>query len=575
MDEAAPFTVNATTYSGLGEFLAEQREKYGLRFVVNLSPALPSTLPEYEPFRRGSQHKAFVTYSSIITLEGQSLPPVKFDTHNVVFGILWPCSPVAYVDFFKNTTISWWTKELAYMHKTLPFDGIWLDMNEPSEFSANRAAISAERRKNCFKGWKMTCQATIYDDPPYPTKAATQYGPEARLSDRTLCMTGRFGGHKGYWHYDVHNLYGLSQARATHIALEELLPERKLIISRSTYPSSGRYGGHWLGDNQSSWGHLYRSIIGMLEFNMFGIPYVGADICGFFGDTTEDLCVRWMQLGAFYPFCRSHNDMSAMAQDPAVFSQEAQAVMRKALHTRYTLLPFLYTLFFNAHINGTPVVRPLFFEFPHDSHTYGIRTQFMWGSSLLISPITKNRTYMSFYIPAGLWYNYYQNTPFLSSGEYMVHNWLTLQTSTPLYVKAGSILPTQRYYNHSMKPEDRMCQPLSLVVYADNAGNSVGTLFWDDGVGKHNIANETYDYFRFTTVDCHLTLWRLHKSTRPVPFVIQSVVLVGQKKPPLRMYVDGRKKSNAISQMADKTYELNVQLSLHLDSKDHTIEWTS
>lgn len=575
MDEAAPFTVNATTYSGLGEFMAEQRAKHGLRFVVNLSPALPSTLPEYEPFRRGSQHKAFVTYSSIITLEGQSLPPVKFDTHNVVFGILWPCSPVAYVDFFKNTTISWWKKELAYMHKTLPFDGIWLDMNEPSEFSANRVAISAERRKNCFKDWKMTCQATIYDDPPYPTKAATQYGPEARLSDRTLCMTGRFGGHKGYWHYDVHNLYGLSQSRATHIALEELLPERQLIISRSTYPSSGRYGGHWLGDNQSSWGHLYRSIIGMLEFNMFGIPYVGADICGFFGNTTEDLCVRWMQLGAFYPFCRSHNDMSATAQDPAVFSQEAQAVMRKALQTRYTLLPFLYTLFFKAHIKGTPVVRPLFFEFPQDSHTYGIRTQFMWGRSLLISPITRNCTYMSFYIPAGLWYNYYQNTPFLSSGEYMVRNWLTLQTPTPLYVKAGSILPTQRYYNHSTKAEDRMYQPLSLVVYADNAGNSVGTLFWDDGVGKHNIANETYDYFRFTTVDCRLTLWRLHKSTRPVPLVIRSVVLVGQKMAPLRLYVDGRKRSNAISQMADKTYELNVQLSLHLDSKDHTIEWAS
>lgn len=134
---------------------------------------------------------------------------------------------------------------------------------------------------------------------------------------------------------------------------------------------------------------------------------VGADICGFVGNVTEDLCVRWMQLGAFYPFSRSHNDIRAVDQDPAVFSEAAQAVMRKALQVRYTLMPYLYTLFYEAHNNGTPVVRPLFFEFPHEPHTYGIDAQFMWGKSLLISPITRNNTYMSFYLPAGLWYEYY------------------------------------------------------------------------------------------------------------------------------------------------------------------------
>ncbi|XP_037556511.2 maltase-glucoamylase-like isoform X3 [Dermacentor silvarum] len=518
MENSTTFTVDPVRYAGLVGFMAEQREKNGLRFVVNL---------------------------------------------------LWPCSPVAFVDFFKNSTALWWKGELAELQKKLPFDGIWLDMNEPAEFSTNRGALSAAVRKKCFKDWKLECHVTIFDDPPYPTRAATQYGPEARLSDRTLCMSGRLGDTETYWHYDVHNLYGWSEMRATHSALDEVLGERQVIISRSTYPSSGRYGGHWLGDNQSTWTHLRRSIIGMLEFNMFGIPYVGADICGFVGNVTEDLCVRWMQLGAFYPFSRSHNDIRAVDQDPAVFSEAAQAVMRKALQVRYTLMPYLYTLFYEAHNNGTPVVRPLFFEFPHEPHTYGIDAQFMWGKSLLISPITRNNTYMSFYLPAGLWYEYYDNTPFLSSGEYMVHNWLTLKTPTPLYVRAGSVLPTQ---TPGLNTHDRLNKTVTLMVYPHN-GKASGTLFWDDGVGKRNIETGAYDYIRFRIAACHMTISRLHKNTAPVPLIIGSIVMVGQETPPTHLYVDEKQQRSSIALTGNKVYEFKVQLSLHLDNAEHSVEW--
>ena len=100
-----------------------------------------------------------------------------------------------------------------------------------------------------------------------------------------------------YHHYDLHNLYGWSETVATLPAVRATENKRSIVISRSTFPTSGKISGHWLGDNTAAWSHLKYNIIGILEFNLFGIPYVGADICGFEGNTTDQLCQRWMQLG--------------------------------------------------------------------------------------------------------------------------------------------------------------------------------------------------------------------------------------------------------------------------------------
>jgi len=147
--------------------------------------------------------------------------------------------------------------------------------------------------------WNLTCpfHDEVLDNPPYKTAICGDY-----VSDKTICMIAEQVDARGkiYNHYDVHNIYGWSETVATLPIARSLENKRSIIITRSTFPTSGSMSGHWLGDNISKWKYLKYNIIGMLEFNLFGIPYNGADICGFFDNTTEQMCQRWTQLGLNY-----------------------------------------------------------------------------------------------------------------------------------------------------------------------------------------------------------------------------------------------------------------------------------
>jgi alpha-glucosidase (family GH31 glycosyl hydrolase) len=174
----------------------------------------------------------------------------------------------------------------------IQFDGLWIDMNEQSNF---------------VTGETGGCAGNTINYPPYIPHIRMDNSTHG-LADKTLC--GDAVHHLGS-HYNVHSLFGWSQSEPTLRAVQEATGLRGLLLSRSTFVGSGRWAAHWLGDNFSNWHNLRRSIVGMLHFNQFGIPLVGADICGFGGDTTPELCARWHQLGAFYPFARNHNALGS------------------------------------------------------------------------------------------------------------------------------------------------------------------------------------------------------------------------------------------------------------------------
>ncbi|XP_063595396.1 maltase-glucoamylase-like [Penaeus indicus] len=495
MDRRLDFTYDQVNYEGFPEYVLEAKEN-GLRFIVILDPAINAELDpsDYPPHKNALAAGAYVEW-------GAETDPAHVTENNgggelgrVMLGYVWPDNRTAFPSFFKDSAKDWWISEIESFYNTIRFDGLWIDMNEPANFGTNE-----ERPWNWpeeWGPWSLTCPPSPWDDPPYVTKAAS-LGPSYAMADKTLCLAATEGAHR---HYDVHNLYGWAQAEPTLRAARQSTGKRSLVISRSTFPGSGRWAGHWLGDNRSIWPDMHHSIIGMLEFNLFGIPYIGADICGFFGNTTEELCERWMELGAFYPFSRNHNQIDAVDQDPGLWDSVAKS-SKKALEIRYRLLPYLYTLFYYAHTSGNTVVRPLMHEFPHDRHTLSIDDQFLWGGGLLISPVlAEGQTSRSLYLPFDAWYDYYTGQAEERPGERVTSP--APRDVIPLHIRGGHILPTQR---PALNTQQSRIQPMGVIVAIGLDRRAKGDLFWDDGEGAQTIQTKEFGLVRFEFVQDALT----------------------------------------------------------------------
>lgn len=233
--------------------------------------------------------------------------------------------------------------------------------------------------------------------------------------------------------------------------------------------------------------------------SLFGIPMFGVDTCGFDGQTSEELCNRWMQLSSFFPFFRNHNVLSANSQEPyGMFSLTTRLVLtltghvivwasvaeatKIAMNIRYSLLPYLYTLFYQAHTTGSTVMRALAWEFPQDPSLADVDRQFMLGGSLLITPVltplakTVNGVFPGWKQDV-IWYDWYTRTALPNSKGANVTIPAPLG-HIPVYVRGGSILPMQQ---PGYTTTESRRNPWSLLVALDAKGTATGQLYVDDG----------------------------------------------------------------------------------------------
>nr|CAB3476429.1 unnamed protein product [Digitaria exilis] len=503
MDAAKDFTLDPVNYPRpkLLAFL-DKIHAQGMKYIVLIDPGI-NVNNSYGVYQRGMARDIF------IKLDGQPY-----------LAQVWP-GPVYFPDFLNPNGVSWWIDEVRRFHDLVPVDGLWIDMNEASNFCTGKCTIPKTHQcpiPDSKTPWVccLDCKNltnTRWDEPPYKINAS---GQTARLGFNTIATSATH--YNGILEYNAHSLYGFSQAIATHKALQGLQGKRPFILTRSTFVGSGAYAAHWTGDNKGTWENLRYSISTMLNFGIFGMPMVGADICGFYPSPTEELCNRWIELGAFYPFSRDHANFASPRQELYVWESVAKSA-RNALGMRYKLLPYLYTLNYQAHLTGAPVARPLFFSFPDFTPCYGVSTQFLLGSSVMVSPVLEEgATSVTAMFPPGTWYNLFDTTKVVVASK----TGATVKLDAALneinvHVYQNTVLPMQR---GGVISKDARATPFTLVVAfpfgAGEQADAEGAVYVDDDERPEMVLAEG-----------QATYVRFHASVRGKDVTVRSEVQMG------------------------------------------------
>lgn len=352
-------------------------------------------------------------------------------------GVVWP-GPVHYPDFTAAAARTWWGRQYRRL-LNMGIDGFWHDMNEPTSFAA-------------------------WGDGTLPL-----------LTEHDLDGSG--GDHR-----IAHNLYALLMNRAAFDALQTRMPDRRpWILSRSGWAGMARHAWTWTGDIESTWEALRLTIPMVLGLGLSGIPFSGPDIGGFSGAPSEELYLRWFQLGSLLPFFRTHSSKSSPPREPWQFGLRTLDICREAIRFRLRLLPFLYTLAAEAHAHGWPLVRPLWWRHPACRELWPVDDSYLLGNQLLVAPsLAQDQRRRSVTLPPGTWYDYWTDTVHAGPGE--------IQTETPLehpglLVLAGSALPLRGDTGFALHLYPPAEQKALSRLYTDR-GEGYGPARWDTFLSK-------------------------------------------------------------------------------------------
>ena len=380
------FTLNTENFVDLPSLISEiHQDNY--RFVPIVDIGFPQNEID-EFYNRGKEMNAFIKSN----YTGEDL------TSHV-----WPGKAV-FPDFFNVDAESLWSYAMEQYYQTVKYDGIWLDMNEP----AMTYVDDIERGELLPDGVDFDPKKNYYEYIPY----VPGYNDEhPTIRGRTLsenCYSKLLPENKFLVGYNFKPLISFLQSKITNEQIIKLQNKRPFILSRSTALGHGRYGFHWLGDNKSTYKDMQNGVNGIFQFQIYGIPLTGDDICGFENESWDSICARWMTMGAFFPFARNHNTFGRKPQEPYAFGLNSNTFKssKLALNMRYSLLRYYYTELFKVSLGEKGAFfKPLFFNYFSDENTYvNIGESFMVGNALLIYPIFKNETdNIEVYLPKDDW----------------------------------------------------------------------------------------------------------------------------------------------------------------------------
>ncbi len=294
---------------------------------------------------------------------------------------------------------------------------------------------------------------------------------------------------------EVHNIYGHNWAKLVFEGYEKEFPnQRPFILMRAGYSGSQHYGMiPWSGDVSRSWGGLQSQPEIALQMGMQGMAFMHSDLGGFAGANLDDeLYTRWLQYGVFQPIYRPHAQED-VPSEPVFREPKTKALAKKSIELRYSLLPYNYTLAFDNNQNGTPLMRPLFFE-DVNANAFTNDKTYLWGDSFLVSPVVQSGLKeQAVYFPENSnWFNFYTDE---KVGGGQTKSISLKEESIPVYVRGGAFIPRiQVVQNTSLYH----LKSFDLHFYFDESvKESEGHLYNDDGETPNAFEKGNYEMLTF------------------------------------------------------------------------------
>ena len=473
------FTIN-DNFKEIGPFIKNEIHKDGGKFVPIIDLGLSCE----------NQNSTFVRLGNSLDIFIKSNY-----TKKPLIGKVWPGKTV-FPDFMNPKISKFWNSGLNIYQASIDFDGIWLDMNEPAILLTNSICSTELLEKSDY-----TKDKNIYDiDNLAYIPGDNKNNPKKTLSIKGISENAIVNGNLTV--YDTKPLIAYYEGKTTFDYLYNNLKFRPFILSRSTSIGSGKHVFHWLGDNFSQESNIKNSISGIFNFNIFGIPFTGADICGFFLDANKDLCLRWYNLGAFYPFMRNHNNKKSKDQFPWSFKENNDkdntiSHIKNLVNCRYSLLRYMYSQLFLISLNEKgSFFKPVMFEFPEDINSYqDIESKIMIGEAILLCAFYNvNEDDKEFILPNSTCFNKYPSGKSIMD-EVKDGNIIKLSgkfDEVHLFLREGFIVPKQntfeKYILNTMKLRE---EKLDLIINIDCKKESHGIIFFDND-DRDTIKDKTY-----------------------------------------------------------------------------------
>ncbi|WP_421944591.1 glycoside hydrolase family 31 protein [Pedobacter sp.] len=399
----------------------------GFKTVVMIDPGIKVD-DDYWVFKEGKDNKYFCRRSDDYFMEGH----------------VWP-GRCQFPDFTNPKVRKWWGKLYEEM-VDMGVAGFWNDMNEPAVFGSGT----------------------------FPNDVRHNYD-----------------GYRGS-HRKAHNVYGMQMVRSTYEGLKKLMRnKRPFTITRAGYAGMQRYGSVWTGDNIATWEHLKIGNIQCQRLAVSGVSFCGTDIGGFSGEPDGELFTRWIQLGTFSPFMRAHSAGDTAEREPWSFGEFFEDINRKFIELRYRLLPYLYSVFWEHHRYGFPILRPLVMLEQENISNHFRQDEFCYGDKLLICPVLEQGAISrKVYLPKGKWYNFWTNEILDGESEHLIEAKID---SMPMFVRAGSVIPE---YPVMQYVDEKSITEVVLNIY--NSDYEVNSYMYEDHGDTFAFEQDIYLEKKFT-----------------------------------------------------------------------------